>query len=120
MSTPVTWVVVADPQRAAIYAVPRGMARLREILVLEHSVRAGGDDGGRARDDFAAELALNLEEARRDGRFDDLMLVAEAPFLAELRANLSNALRAVLTGEIAKDLVDAGRETLQEEVLKVL
>lgn len=119
MSTPVTWVVVADPKRAAIYGVPRGMARLREILSIEHSVQASGD-GRQPVHGFAAELALYLEEARREGRFDDLMLVAEPAFLAELRANLSNALRDALHAEIGKDLVGAGRETLQEEVLKAL
>lgn len=112
MSAAVTWVVVADPHRATIYGIPRGMARLREIRALEGSARAGHG--------FATELAVYIEEARREGRFDDLILVAEPSYLAELRAQLGTGLRRALVAEIAKNLTGAGYEALQEEVLRVL
>lgn len=111
MSSHVTWVVVADDSRATIYAVPRGMARLREVFELPRSGQAGGFDG---------ELAVYLEEARVQGRYDELVLVAAPAFLAALRGQLSDVARGALVGEIGKDLVGAGREVLQEEVLRVL
>ena len=100
----VTWVVVADHDRATIYAVPRGMARLRELRELAS----------------AAELAPYLEEARLEGRFDELVLVAAPTILSHLRDSLSQTVRDALVGEISKNLAAAGRETLQEEVLRVL
>lgn len=111
LSNHFTWVVVADEHRATIYAVPRGMVRLREIFELPRS----GDTG-----DFVAELTRYLEEARAEGRYDELVLVAAPAFLAVLRARLSDAARDALVGEIGRNLVGAGREILQEEVLRVL
>lgn len=119
MSVHVTWVVVADHTRATIYAVPRGMARLREVFELESSVQAA-NQGAPQVYGFAGELALYLEEAQRDERFDELVLVAAPTFLHHLRGSLSKAARDALVGEIGKNLVGAGRETLQEEVLRVL
>ena len=119
MTVHVTWVVVADETRATIYAVPRGMARLREVFELESSVQTD-DHGAPQVYGFAAELAMYLEEAQRDGRFDELILVAAPTFLDQLRGSLSKAARDALIGEIGKNLIAARRETLQEEVLRVL
>ena len=100
----VTWVVVADHDRASIYAVPRGMARLRELGELPS----------------IAELAPYLDEARLAGRFDELILVAAPTCLSGLRERLSATVRDALVAEIAKDLAGASRETLQGEILRVL
>ena len=133
-----TWVVVADRNRATIYAVPRGMARLRQLSELRHSRTSMGPEGDRpgtrqARNsdpapglekgqacDFAADVALHVEDARLERRFDALILVAAPAFLACLRKSLSKAARAAVIGEIGKNLVGAQRETLQEQVLRVL
>ena len=133
-----TWVVVADPTRATIYTVPSGMARLRQLVCLHHSppsvkgeackpchrqsrhsdpvpdtteVQAGS---------FAGQLALHLQDAHRDRQFDELILVAAPALLAELRGCLSQSLRDAVIAEIAKDLVGAQQELLQEQVLRVL
>lgn len=119
LAAAVTWVVVAEPHRAVIYGVPRGMARLREIRALGDS-RPDGDHETPPGPGFATELIVYVEEARREGRFDRLILVAEPAYLAELRANLSTTLRDALIAEIGKNLIGAGREKLQEEVLRVL
>jgi protein required for attachment to host cells len=119
LSVHVTWVVVADPSKATIYAVPRGMARLREVFELE-SAREATDHGVPRVHGFAAELAVYLEEAHEDGRFDELILVAAPTFLHQLRSSLSKAARDALVAEIGKNLISARRETLQEEVLRVL
>jgi protein required for attachment to host cells len=119
LSVHLTWVVVADQARATVYAVPRGMARLREVFELENGAEST-DGGAPQAHGFAAELALYLDEAHRDGRFDELILVAAPGFLRQLRDRLSKAARNAVVGEIGKNLVDVGRETLQEAVLRVL
>lgn len=111
LSIHVTWVVVADESRATVYAVPRGMARLREVLELPPA-----PDGV----DPAAELIRYLEQARAEERYDELVLVAAPPFLQTLRTRLSDQARGSLVGAIQKNLVGVGREILQEEVLRVL
>ena len=111
MSNHVAWVAVADARRATLYAVPRGMARLREVLELP----SPGESG-----DLVAELARYLEKAGTEGRYDELVLVGAPALLERLRGQLSAAARAALVGEIGKNLAGAGREILQEEVLRVL
>ena len=117
-----TWVVVANRNRATIYTVPRGMARLRQFSELRHSrnselARAPVEPRACS---FAADVALYVEDARRERRFDELILVAAPAFLACLRESLSQAARDAVIGEIGKNLVDARPETLQEQVLRVL
>ncbi len=133
-----TWVVVADPIGATIYTVPSGMARLRQLACLRHSAAPGKRDTCKPcqcqprRSDglpdttkaqsgsFAGELALHLQDAHRDRQFDELILVAAPALLAELRGCLSQSLRDAVIAEIAKDLVGAQQELLQEQVLRVL
>jgi protein required for attachment to host cells len=54
---------------------------------------------------FARQIVRALEEARREGQFDRLVLMAGAPFLGTLRAALRKSVRATLIAEIPKDLV---------------
>ncbi len=129
-----TWVIVADRNRATIYTVPRGMARLRQLSELRWSRASMRPDGGRQTRkpdqaaapverqacSFAADVARYVEDARRDRRFDELILVAAPAFLACLRESLSQAARDAVIGEIDKNLVGAQRESLQERVLRVL
>ena len=133
-----TWVVVADRQCATIYTVPRGMARLRQLCELRESRASAARDGGppgsrkawisdrtftpaeRQARSFAMQVALHVEDARLDRRFDELILVAAPTFLAYLRESLSQAARDAVIGEIPKNLAGAQQETLQEQVLRVL
>ena len=133
-----TWVVVADRRCATIYTVPRGMARLRQLCELRESRAATGRDGSRpggrkaripdqaftpgeqqARS-FAMQVALRVEDARLDRHFDELILVAAPAFLAYLRESLSQEARDAVIGEIPRNLNRAQRETLQEQVLRIL
>jgi protein required for attachment to host cells len=133
-----TWVVVADPNRATIYAVPRGMARLRQLYKLQPPGPPAkvnhihGDAGVAAEAEqrpgapeavarqFAEHVAEHLEDARLNRRFDELILAADPPFLAHLRNSLSAAARTAVVGEIEKNLVGEPQERLQEHVLRVL
>jgi len=70
--------------------------------------------------DFSGQLAVYLEDARRERRFDELILVAAPGLLANLRERLTQAVRDAIIAEIAKDLVGARQESLQEQVLRVM
>ena len=131
-----TWVVVADLSCATIYSVPRGLARLRRLADLHYSppstrpeagkpcqrdAGASGQDAAAAKaqtESFARQLALYLDDARGDRNFDELILVAAPALLAPLRDHLSQSLRGAVIAEIARDLVGAGQELLQEQVLR--
>jgi protein required for attachment to host cells len=135
-----TWVVVADPDFAAIYTVRRGMARLRRHRELQPPAGAtpttgdgrdganGAADGGfqvpetqdeRSRS-FAAHVALHVEDGYLARQFDELILAAPPDFLGHLRASLSEAVRAAVVAEITRNLVSARWDLLQEQILRVL
>jgi protein required for attachment to host cells len=54
---------------------------------------------------FARRIVAELERARRQGRFDKLLLIAGPPFLGVLRTALTKSLRAMTIAEVPKDLV---------------
>lgn len=112
-----TWVVVADPTRAVVYAITKGMARLRELETLEPAPGAHPDGPGAG---FAADIGWHLERALEGGRLDELVLVASPAFLVLLRAQLSGPLRAALVGEIDGGRLGPDGDTLQAAVLKIL
>lgn len=53
---------------------------------------------------FAQKIATELEQARRNDRFDRLILMAEPGFLGVLRKALPASLDSVVIAEVAKDL----------------
>jgi protein required for attachment to host cells len=61
---------------------------------------------------FARRIAEALDEERRQGRYDRLVVMAPPAFLGLLRAEMPAAVRATLTAEIGKDLVHEPAETL--------
>lgn len=54
---------------------------------------------------FAQRIASSLEEDRRAGAFERLVVMAPPAFLGALRAALPDSLRSIIAAEIAKDLV---------------
>ena len=55
---------------------------------------------------FARQLAAQLEDGRVHGRYDRLVLVAEPRFLGMLRAELTPPTAALVAAELDKDLDD--------------
>lgn len=127
----VTWVAVADSGRAHILendGPGRGLSPVADAA-WEASVPAGrdimADRPGRSFDSkgagrhamepasdprnlekeaFLSGVADHLGEAARKGRYDRLILVAAPTALGILRQNLPGEARAVLHGEVDKDL----------------
>jgi protein required for attachment to host cells len=124
------WVVVADASRARIFTAEKPVDPLTEIetlsnpearlhegdLVSDRGGRISSGEGARhgygagnaAKDEvvgrFAAEVCRHLEKGRTSRSFDKLYVVAAPQFLGLMRKHQSDALRGLVSGEIASDL----------------
>lgn len=114
------WVVVADENRARIFARVGG-AGWQDIRDLSRS-GGGGDDNGREvrlpdgmqklaprrpgnGEGFLDRVVRELKAARKRGEFDALMLVAPADVLDAMVSRLDPATRKALTGTASENLV---------------
>ncbi|AZT83329.1 host attachment protein [Marinobacter sp. NP-4(2019)] len=128
------WVLVADSSRARVFQMPqpRGdleelttmvnpAARLKEHDLVSDSPGAHGDGAmaGRhrmpqkntarsiANREFAREIAQWLRQAHNENRFDALVIVAAPHFLGELRPELDEQVRQMVTEEMSLDITRA-------------
>lgn len=67
---------------------------------------------------FARRIVSELEEARRENRFDSIILMASPAFLGLLRDALPAALRATVAAEIHKDLVHQAASVVRAHLPK--
>jgi protein required for attachment to host cells len=65
---------------------------------------------------FARRISRRLDEARRKGEFEELIVVAGPPFLGTMRAQLSKPTRARVVHEVPKDLVHSPLESLRDHL----
>lgn len=125
------WIVVADGGTARFYASEGKLAKLKPALPFEmrlpgQPTRAlGSDKPGRVFDSagrtrhaiepradwhreaertFAREIADVLREKARESSFDRLVLVAPPKMMGDLRAEIDDATKERLVGEVVKDL----------------
>jgi len=124
-----TWVMVANSSRARLFERRAAGSDLALVREFEHpeSRAKGGDlvsdrpghtatDQGRrtaldpdtepkriAQEQFARELGHALEQGRVQNRYGGVVLVASAPFLGILRAQLPEGVRAQVREAIDKD-----------------
>ena len=79
---------------------------------------AGGERSPRKHEAvlFAGRIAAQLEQARRGGEFDRLVVMAAPAFLGLLRKALPNSLRSQVAAEVGKDLVHEPPATLRAHV----
>jgi protein required for attachment to host cells len=145
MKKPVTWIVVADHQRARVYegAAPdvRPVAGMEFATHLHASRDIVSDKPGRGfagrsgpqygvepktdphRDEarhFIAGIVARLDEAHGRGAFDRLVLVAPPRALGEFRKALPDAVRAKVTAEIAEDLTKEPTASLARHLARHL
>ena len=136
-------ILVADQAEAIFYdlpsigAVPREVARISDPLAHLHDRDLMSDRPGRAYERFggarhaiereedprqreaqrfARRIARRLDESRRKGEFERLLVVAGPQFLGMLRAAMSRPTKAVVAHEIHKDLVHGPVEVLREHL----
>jgi protein required for attachment to host cells len=78
-----------------------------------HAIARENDPRRREALRFAKRISRRLDEARRKGEFDELVVVAGPPFLGMMRGELSRPTRQRVVHEIHKDLVHSPVESLQ-------
>jgi protein required for attachment to host cells len=69
---------------------------------------------------FARELAQRLDEARKEGRFDRIVVIASPETLGDLRASFSKPLLDAIHGELPKNLIKVSIHELPAYVSEVL
>jgi protein required for attachment to host cells len=137
--TEITWLVVFDGGRAAVF-VNEGFAdspNLRLVFGAENEDRERHDDrpgryptpaGGRTAVEafdrrteaelrFTDGIAKRLEVAAAEGRFDRLVVVAPAKLLTRFRAR---APRARIAGELSGDFVHAPIDVIERAFRQAL
>lgn len=140
-----TWILCADRAHARVWFTPgRHLELVRAIEHPEgrmHDSELKSDAGGRTQAlsgvhphalerhesptetvarRFAKELATLAKEARVDGRFDHLVLVAEPRFLGWLDEALDDETRAKVTGRVRKHLTESEPKTLAGALVDVI
>ena len=65
---------------------------------------------------FARQIGTELENARRGGGFDRIVLLAGPSFIGLLRSALPEGVRATLVAEVRKDLLGQDESLIQAYV----
>jgi len=126
-----TWVLVADSSRARVFEATTARGEINEIDTFVHTQSRlreqdlTTDLPGRAFDshgqgrhamgakrspkqqeqqNFASQLDDYLDRARRQNRYDQLVIAAPPEFLGLIRAGLSNPTAKLVTTFVDKDL----------------
>jgi protein required for attachment to host cells len=136
-------IVVADQAEAIFYdtpslqAPPKEVAHISDPLAHQHDRDFSSDRPGRSYESvggqrhaierendprqreavrFAKRISRRLDEARRKGEYDELIVVAGPPFLGLMRKELSRPTRERVVHEIRKDLVHGPVEALRRHL----
>ena len=142
-----TWILIADGASARIYQTSAGAEALVAVRGGEFAAenrpsrdidadkpgqgfdRAGQgqrrmqprtDSRRHAKVEFAQELANYLQNAQQRRAYDDLVIVASAKTLGDLRAALAPAVRDLVKAELSKDLVHLSEQDLPQHLDRVL
>lgn len=139
-SLPTTWIVVANSGTARVFEAHSLTAPLSEIVTLSHpESRAHEQDlsqdlPGRAFDSagqgrhamedpvspkeqehirFAKQLDTYLDDARKQNKFERLIIAASPGFLGLIRSTLNNHLAQQVSSYVDKDLVTEKEEQIR-------
>jgi protein required for attachment to host cells len=147
MPKPNVWVLVADAARARLFHVEQPATTLapaigRELIGTNlpsrelasdrpgrtfdgggegrHAKQPPTDPARHAKGQFARDLAGLLDDERKQGSFDRLIVVAAPQLLGDLRNTISKQLRNLVAEEIPKDLSKLRPDELQQHLADVL
>lgn len=147
MPKSIVWVLVADAARARLFQVEPPQQTLSAALGREligsnlpnreiasdrpgrtfdsggegrHAKEPPTDPARHAQAEFARDVVQLLDENRESRSFDRLIVVAPPQFLGDLRAAMSQQLRAAVSAEVAKDLSKLPLHALQDHLREVL
>jgi protein required for attachment to host cells len=126
-----TWILIANNTNARLFTADTPSSSLTEVEDFTHAEsrlhdrelttdlpgKIKGDGGGghafeqptdpkkHEEQVFAYELAKYLDKAHNNGKFEQLLLVAEPSFLGLLREELSDAVKKTVCFELDKNIV---------------
>ena len=127
-----TWILIADGGRAIVFeshgprsaltpvkdmSIAQDLPPKRELQSdrpgrsyesanpTRHAMEGRSDPHRKLKRHLAREVAERLEDCLRKGRFDRLAVVAAPVVLGDMREAFSDQVKAVITAELAKDLV---------------
>lgn len=108
-------VVVADQAEAIFYDITSLKGRPVEVSRLADPDARQYPPGLQLQArNFARAIAANLDADRRSRQFQQLIVVASAPFRSLMRAEFSDATKAAVVYEVPKDLVHSHVEVLSD------
>ena len=138
-----TWLIVADNSKARIFSVDSRTGPIEEVESIVHTEarmhernmtsdlpgrsNGKGGGGGHAYQDevspkqqeninFARKIAGQLDAARKDGKFKQLMLVAAPGFLGSLRHQLTAQTQKLACFELAKNISHLTAKEIREHL----
>lgn len=142
MPKKVTWMLVADGERARLFEYKKGANPALDpvwdhqmVLPDRQSREIASDRPGRTFDSagegrhakeiptdpkryekqrFASEIVEKLDDARKRNEFEDLILVSPPQFLGDLRSAIKSPLDRCVTAEVSKDLSKLKPEEILE------
>ncbi|MFO7603289.1 MAG: host attachment protein [Gammaproteobacteria bacterium] len=141
------YVVVAESSRARVYQTNLHLQDLQEITDFSHpesrqharditadlpgrlaatgagshhAVQAKTDIKKHQADEFARQIAIYLQQALEQGKYDHLVLIAPPAFLGLLRQHLSKNVAASVRYELDKELLHASADELRAHLPKHL
>ena len=137
------WIVVADSSRARFFSyhglkspltefedLTHGESRLHEREITEDLPGSHADSTGQGRHafeqkaavkdqearQFAQQVSAYLERASADNRLDSLIVIAAPKFLGHLRDSFPDNLRAIISSEVSKNLVQQTAEEIRKQI----
>lgn len=130
------WIVVAESNRARIYSVESRTSPLKEIdEIVNHASHEdeplngqleGNGQGGRHPMEpriepkklemvhFAHDVSERLENARRVGDYNDLVLISSPGFLGMLKQNLGTVTQKHISQTINKNLIHKSEAEIRD------
>ena len=137
-----TWLIVADNSKARIFTVDSRMGPIEEIESIVHvearlheqeitsDLPGRGSSNGGARHayqnevspkdqeniNFAKQIANELDVARKDGKFKQIILVAAPGFLGNLRNQLTAQTQKLACFELAKNISHLNAKEIREHL----
>jgi protein required for attachment to host cells len=116
---PVETTRLADPAahlHARDFSSDRPGRSYESVGGARHAIERENDPRQREALRFAKEIAAKLDVDRRNKEYEQLIVVAGAPFRRVLRDQLSAATAARIVHEVPKDLVHSPVEVLREHL----
>ncbi|MBN3763659.1 host attachment protein [Burkholderia sp. Ac-20365] len=127
----VTWVIVANGERARLFKTQGIALDLQEIDDLvnteghgtgltdkEAEVLDEGERKEKLKAKFAKRVAEYVEQGRLQQKYHRLIIAAEAKFLGMVRADLSEETRRLIFEQVSEDFSELGVDEIQARLRK--